>query len=36
MKSYQQEALVLLQKYPTTPYKDSLELMVNYVVDRKK
>jgi len=36
MKSYQQEALLLLQKYPTTPYKDSLELMVNYVIDRKK
>ena len=36
MKTYQQEALLLLHKYPTSPYKDSLELMVNYVIDRKK
>ena len=36
MKTYQQQALELLQKYPETPYKDSLELMVNYVIDRKK
>ncbi len=36
MKSYQQQALELLQKYPESPYKDSLELMVNYVIDRKK
>ncbi|MFK5983478.1 MAG: polyprenyl synthetase family protein [Flavobacteriaceae bacterium] len=36
MKTYQQEALLLLYKYPTSPYKDSLELMVNYVIDRKK
>jgi len=36
MKNYQQEALKLLQKYPASPYKDSLELMVNYVIDRKK
>jgi len=36
MKTYQQEALTLLKKYPDTPYKASLELMVNYVIDRKK
>ena len=36
MKTYQQQALQLLQKYPPSPYKDSLELMVNYVIDRKK
>ncbi len=36
MKEYQQEALQILQKYPTSPYKDSLELMVNYVIERKK
>lgn len=36
MKTYQQEALALLQKYPASPYKESLELMVNYVIDRKK
>jgi len=36
MKAYQTEALTLLQQYPDTPYKASLELMVNYVIDRKK
>jgi octaprenyl-diphosphate synthase len=36
MKIYQQEALELLQKYPASPYKESLELMVNYVIERKK
>jgi len=36
MKSYQQEALQILQKHPDSPYKKSLEMMVNYVIDRKK
>ena len=36
MKEYQKNALTILQKYPDSPYKDSLELMVNYVIDRKK
>ena len=36
MKDYQQRALQILQKYPKSPYKDSLELMVNYVIERKK
>jgi len=36
MKAYQQSALELLQSYPSSPYKDSLELMVSYVIDRKK
>ena len=36
MKAYQQEALENLQSYPTSIYRDSLELMVNYVIDRKK
>ena len=36
MKQYQQEALQLLDNYPDSPYKESLELMVNYVIDRKK
>ncbi|HBR53580.1 MAG TPA: polyprenyl synthetase [Flavobacteriaceae bacterium] len=36
MKSYQQKALALLEKYPNSPYKESLVLMVNYVIDRKK
>ncbi len=36
MKKFQQQALNLLEIYPNTPYKDSLMLMVNYVIDRKK
>ncbi|MBX2827147.1 MAG: polyprenyl synthetase family protein [Flavobacteriaceae bacterium] len=36
MKDYQQRALEILQAYPETPYKAALELMVNYVIDRKK
>lgn len=36
MKAFQQEALLMLQKYPESEYKNSLELMVNYVIERKK
>ena len=36
MHAFKKEALQLLKKYPSSPYKSSLELMVNYVVDRKK
>ena len=36
LKDYQQRALELLQTYPSSPYKESLELMVNYVIDRKQ
>lgn len=36
MMSFKTEALALLNKYPDSDYKSSLELMVNYVVDRKK
>ena len=36
MKEFQQEALHLLEAFPPSPYKESLELMVNYVIDRKK
>jgi len=36
MKEFQQQALFLLETYPETPYKESLVLMVNYVIDRKK
>ena len=36
MKEFQQEALVILEKYPASPYRESLELMVNYVIERKK
>ncbi|MCK8480837.1 polyprenyl synthetase family protein [Psychroserpens algicola] len=36
MKAYQKEALDLLNTYPDSTYRRSLELMVNYVIDRKK
>jgi octaprenyl-diphosphate synthase len=36
MKEYQKMALVILKKHPDSTYKESLELMVNYVIDRKK
>jgi len=36
MKEYQQKALLLLQDYPDSPFKDSLVMMVSYVIDRKK
>lgn len=36
MKAFQEEALQLLQSYPKSDYRDALELMVNYVIDRKK
>ena len=36
MKDHQMQALQLLKAYPQSPYKDALELMVNYVIDRKK
>lgn len=36
MAAFQQEALVLLQHYPDSVYKDALVLMVNYVIERKK
>ena len=36
MLEFKDEALSLLQTYPDSPYKTSLTLMVNYVVDRKK
>ncbi|PAM94443.1 polyprenyl synthetase, partial [Flavobacterium sp. IR1] len=36
MKKFQEEALEILSEYPDSPYKDSLVLMVNYVIDRKK
>ncbi|MFD2542377.1 polyprenyl synthetase family protein [Lacinutrix gracilariae] len=36
MKAFQEEALQILQKYPESQYRNSLELMVNYVIDRKK
>ena len=36
MKTFQAEALQILQNYPDSEYKNSLELMVNYVIERKK
>ncbi|NHF60910.1 polyprenyl synthetase family protein [Flavobacteriaceae bacterium TP-CH-4] len=35
MLSFKEEALQLLAVYPESEYKSALELMVNYVVDRK-
>jgi len=36
MKAYQQEALAILDKYPDNEAKESLKLMLNYVIERKK
>jgi octaprenyl-diphosphate synthase len=36
MKEFQQDAFNIIKPYPTSPYKESLELMMNYVIDRKK
>ncbi len=36
MKEFQKEALSILEDYKESPYKDSLALMVNYVIERKK
>jgi octaprenyl-diphosphate synthase len=35
MKQFQQDALQILKDFPSSTYKDSLELMVNYVIERK-
>ncbi|WP_248722142.1 polyprenyl synthetase family protein [Seonamhaeicola sp. ML3] len=36
MKAFREEALTLLNDYPDSEFKSALELMVNYVIDRKK
>ncbi len=36
MKQFREEALEILKEYPESDYRNSLELMVNYVIDRKK
>jgi len=36
MVAFQQEALQILEKFPQSDYRDSLSLMVNYVIERKK
>jgi len=35
MKEYQVKALEILETYPSSPYKESLLTMVNYVIERK-
>ena len=36
MKDFQNQALKLIQDYPNSNYKEALEMMVNYVIDRNK
>ena len=36
MKAYRDAALSILETYPESPYRESLTLMVNYVIDRNK
>lgn len=36
MHEFKEEALGMLRQYPQSPYREALELMVNYVVDRKQ
>jgi octaprenyl-diphosphate synthase len=36
MLMFKEQALTLLKSYPESDYRSSLELMVNYVVERKK
>lgn len=36
MLEYKDQALEILNRYPPSEYRSALELMVNYVVDRKK
>jgi octaprenyl-diphosphate synthase len=36
MKKFQEEALALINDFPASTYRSALELMVNYVIDRKK
>lgn len=35
MAAFREEALMILNNYPASPYKDALMLMVNYVIERK-
>ncbi len=35
MRDFRQQALALLETFPSSEYKSSLELMVNYVIERK-
>ena len=35
MEEYRKEALELLFEFPKNSYRDALELMLNYVIERK-
>ena len=35
METYRIQALEILYTYPKTDYRDALELMLNYVIERK-
>ncbi|MBE7628562.1 polyprenyl synthetase family protein [Tenacibaculum piscium] len=35
MEGYKNKALAILENFPASPYKDSLKLMIDYVVERK-
>jgi octaprenyl-diphosphate synthase len=36
MEAFQKDALDILMTFPKNDYRDSLELMVNYVITRKQ
>lgn len=36
MKSYQQQAIDILNEYPDSEFKSSLQLMIDYVIEREK
>ena len=36
MKEFQNKAFLILQNYPDSEFRKSLEIMVNYVIERKK
>ncbi len=36
MKKFQSEALTLLQSFPESPYRDALQKLVDYVIERKR
>ena len=36
MNYFKNEALQILNSYPQSEYRDALELMVTYVIERKK
>ena len=35
MEAYRQEAMKILLEFPKNQYRDALELMLNYVIERK-